>query len=195
LPAGYAPFGIQAITVNNTAQIYVTYAKTVAGSGDNANGAGLGMVNVFDVHGTLQETSHRDRATVERALGRGDGAGELRHLQQRHPRRQLRRRRDQRVRPGYRRIRGTIADANGQPFANPGLWVSRSVNGVRNQPTTTLYFAAGIADEADGVYGAYRSWCDGTRHDRTDRCVVFARYSRNGERKDLSLGEATTTRV
>src|SRR5262249_6017088 len=53
LPAGYAPFGIQAVTTGTTTILYVTYAQTVAGSNDNANGAGLGLVNTFDTKGTL----------------------------------------------------------------------------------------------------------------------------------------------
>ncbi|HZX89731.1 MAG TPA: TIGR03118 family protein, partial [Rudaea sp.] len=49
LPAGYAPFGIQAIGGN----IYVTYAKQVPGSNDEAHGKGLGVVDVYDPNGVL----------------------------------------------------------------------------------------------------------------------------------------------
>ena len=49
LPAGYAPFGIQAI--GN--QIYVSYAKQDAQAEDEVAGAGLGAVNVFDTAGNL----------------------------------------------------------------------------------------------------------------------------------------------
>ena len=55
LPAGYAPYGIQAIA-NGTAgaaQIYVTYAKQDASAKDDVNGAGLGLVDVFDANGTF----------------------------------------------------------------------------------------------------------------------------------------------
>ena len=48
---------------------------------------------------------------------------------------------------------GALADSNGTAFANPGLWGIGFGNGAQNQPTTTLYFAAGIANEADGLYG------------------------------------------
>ena len=54
LPAGYAPFGIQAVTSAGTTSIYVAYAMTQAGSDDEADGAGLGLVNVFDTHGVLK---------------------------------------------------------------------------------------------------------------------------------------------
>jgi uncharacterized protein (TIGR03118 family) len=45
----YHPFGIQAIGGN----IYVTYAKTQAGSTDEAHGPGTGFVDVYDPNGTL----------------------------------------------------------------------------------------------------------------------------------------------
>src|SRR6185312_785204 len=47
----------------------------------------------------------------------------------------------------------SIKNAAGQPIANPGLWGLAFGNGARNQPATTLYFTAGIADEVDGLYG------------------------------------------
>jgi hypothetical protein len=49
LPAGFAPFGIQTIGGN----IFVTYAKQVAGSNDEAHGQGLGAVDVYDANGKL----------------------------------------------------------------------------------------------------------------------------------------------
>jgi hypothetical protein len=48
---------------------------------------------------------------------------------------------------------GALADSSGTAFAHPGLWGIAFGNGAQNQPTTTLYFTAGIADEADGLYG------------------------------------------
>jgi uncharacterized protein (TIGR03118 family) len=49
LPAGFAPFGIQAI--GN--QIYVSYAMQDPAKEDDVKGAGLGVVNVFDTAGVL----------------------------------------------------------------------------------------------------------------------------------------------
>ena len=49
LPAGYAPFGIQAI--GNL--LYVSYALQDAAAEDEVKGAGLGVVNVFDAGGAL----------------------------------------------------------------------------------------------------------------------------------------------
>ena len=49
LPAGFAPFGIQAIG----AKLFVTYAKQDAAAHDNVDGSGLGFVDVFDTAGNL----------------------------------------------------------------------------------------------------------------------------------------------
>ena len=47
IPAGFAPFGIQAIG----AKLFVTYAKQDAEAHDNVDGAGLGFVDVYDTSG------------------------------------------------------------------------------------------------------------------------------------------------
>jgi uncharacterized protein (TIGR03118 family) len=51
IPAGFAPFGIQAIGSN----LFVTYAKQDAARHDNVAGAGLGMVDVYDTAGNLKQ--------------------------------------------------------------------------------------------------------------------------------------------
>ena len=48
---------------------------------------------------------------------------------------------------------GSVNDANGQPIATSGLAGIAFGNGADNQPTTALFFAAGIAQGADGLYG------------------------------------------
>ena len=48
---------------------------------------------------------------------------------------------------------GTINLSNGTTFVQPGLWGIAFGNGLDNQPTNTLFFAAGPNDEANGVYG------------------------------------------
>jgi uncharacterized protein (TIGR03118 family) len=154
LPAGYAPFGIQALTVQGQTLLYVGYAQQQAPENhDNANGAGLGIVDVFDTQGTLK--THLIAAggklnapwgialapdkfgtfSNDLLIGNfGDGAINA-------------------FDPSTGAFIGTISDANGQPILTPGLWGIAFGNGAQNQPTTTLYFAAGIADEADGLYG------------------------------------------
>lgn len=153
LPAGYAAFGIQALQLHAQTLIFVAYAKQAAGAQDKVDGAGLGLVNVFDTNGTLQKRliaaggalnapwgmalAPANFGTLSNALligNSGDG-----------------------VINGYDPMSGafigSVNDANGQPIATPGLWGTAFGNGANNQPTTTLYFAAGIAQGADGLYG------------------------------------------
>ena len=99
LPAGYAPFGIQ--TING--MIFVTYAKQDAEREDEVAGQGLGFVDAYDTDGSSSAASRR-AAQLERAVGpRAGRRRRLRPLQRRPAGRQLRRRRDQRVRAAARR--------------------------------------------------------------------------------------------
>lgn len=153
LPAGYAPFGIQAVTVGTTTTIYVTYAQTQAGSNDNANGAGLGLVNTFDTKGTLVKhlipTGGKLNAPWGVALAPADlgtfantilignfGDGTINAYK-----------------PDTGEFVDTIKNSAGTAIATPGLWGIAFGNGVRNQPTKTLFFAAGTGGETAGLYG------------------------------------------
>jgi uncharacterized protein (TIGR03118 family) len=153
LPAGYAPFGIQAITVGDTTTIYVTYAQTVAGSVDNANGAGLGLVNTFDTKGTLLKhliptggklnapwgvaLAPADWGTFSNTLLIGNfGDGTINAFK-----------------PDTGEFVDTIKNSAGAAIATPGLWGIAFGNGARNQPTKTLFFAAGTGGETAGLYG------------------------------------------
>jgi len=152
LPAGYAPFGIQALTVQGRTLLYVTYAQQDAARHGNINGAGLGLIEVFDTQGTLE--SHLVGAggkldapwgialapagfgalSNELLIGNfGDGLINA-------------------FDPVTGAFGGTVSDANGEPIANPGLWGIAFGNGAFSQPTTTLYIAVGVANGADGLY-------------------------------------------
>lgn len=155
LPAGYAPYGIQTINngTNGSPQIYVTYAKQDANAQDNTNGAGLGMVDIYGVDGTLVKElvmpggalngpwglalAPSDFGTLSNMLlvgNFGDG-----------------------VINGYDPVTGTfkgaVTDSSGHPIATPGLWGIAFGNDASNQPHNTLFMAAGTNDEANGVYG------------------------------------------
>ncbi len=153
LPAGYGPFGIQAVTLGNTSVIVVTYASQEAGSSDEVAGAGLGLVNVFDLNGTLLRhlvgVGGRLNAPWGVALAPATfgslanmllignfGDGIVNGFD-----------------PTTGVYAGSISDAGGTPLANEGLWGIGFGNGAQNQPVNTLYFAAGIADETAGLYG------------------------------------------
>jgi uncharacterized protein (TIGR03118 family) len=153
LPTGYAPFGIQAVTVNGASRIVVTYAQKLPTSDDNANGAGLGVVNVFDVHGTLISrlvqaggklnapwgiaVAPANFGTFSNNLLIGNfGDGVINAFDW-----------------SSGTYTGTLSDSSGTPLANPGLWGIGFGNGAQNQPASTLFFTAGIANEAAGLYG------------------------------------------
>ena len=148
LPAGYAPFGIQAIG----SQIYVTYAKQDAQAHDAVNGAGLGVVDVFDTAGTFVKRlvaggplnapwgvamAPAGFGTFGSALLVGNfGDGRINAFD-----------------PATGRFLGALSKADGTPIVIDGLWGIAFGNGVNQQPATTLFFAAGPVDETHGLYG------------------------------------------
>jgi len=149
LPENYAPFGIQAIG----GDIYVSYAKQEeAGSGEEEQGAGLGVVNVFDPQGNLirriaahgQLNAPWGIALAPASFGSFGGALLIGNLG------------DGRIN-GYDartgRFLGNLRGANNQPIEVDGLWGIQFGNGVENQPTNSLFWAAGPNDETNGAYG------------------------------------------
>jgi uncharacterized protein (TIGR03118 family) len=152
LPAGYAPFGIQAVMLGTQTRIVVTYAKRDAG-GDETVGAGLGVVDVFDTAGALVThlvtaggalnapwgvtLAPADFGTLSNKLLIGNfGDGMINGYD-----------------PESGTFAGSVRDDNGDPVAIPGLWGIAFGNDALDQPANTLYFAAGIADETAGLYG------------------------------------------
>jgi len=153
LPPGYAPFGIQALEVGGQTVIVVTYAQRATDSDEDVPGAGLGLVNVFDIQGVLLRhlvpvggnlnapwgvalapASFGSLASTVLIGNFGDGIINA-------------------YDPLSGAFVGTIKDASGQPLVNEGLWGLAFGNDTNSQPATTLYFTAGIADEAAGLYG------------------------------------------
>lgn len=156
LPAGYAPFGIQAVPTGGggAQQIVVAYAsKPAAGSADETTGAGLGVVSLFEADGTFvrrlvspggklnapwgMALAPADFGTLSSALLVGNfGDGKVHAFD---------------VTSG--RFLGTLKNAGGTEFAAAGLWGIAFGNGAANQPRNTLFYAAGPAGETAGAYG------------------------------------------
>jgi uncharacterized protein (TIGR03118 family) len=156
IPAGFAPFGIQAIPgtgVAGATQIYVTYAQQQAPDNhDNANGAGLGYVDIYDTNGKLIKQlvakgalnapwglalAPADFGTVSKMLLVGNfGDGKINAFD-----------------PASGTFVGSVNDSTGAAIATPGLWGIAFGNDADNQPHNTLFFAAGPNDEANGSYG------------------------------------------
>jgi uncharacterized protein (TIGR03118 family) len=155
LPAGYAPYGIQAIAngTGGAVQIYVSYAKQDSNAEDNVSGDGLGMVDIYDATGAFikqlvppggalngpwgMALAPADFGTLSKTLLVGNfGDGKINGYD-----------------PASGTFMGAIMDSAGHPFAMPGLWGIAFGNDAANQPHNTLFFAAGINDEANGSYG------------------------------------------
>jgi uncharacterized protein (TIGR03118 family) len=148
LPAGYAPFGIQQIGD----KIYVTYAQPDPTTHEKV-GAGLGLVDVFDTQGNL--LSHLipaggalnapwGLAMAPANFGKfssmllvgnfGDGKINV-------------------YDPATGAMQGTVSTNDGAAIVVPGLWALQFGNGLNSQPTNTLFYTAGPAAEAHGLYG------------------------------------------
>jgi len=147
IPKGYSPFGIHALN----GMVFVTYAEVNA-QGRETVGAGLGYVDAFDTEGNLlhQAISQGNlnapwgMALAPAGFGSlgGDllvgnfGDGVINAYD-----------------PNTFALKGQVTDASGNPIANPGLWeIFFGVNGVGDP--NTLYFAAGINNEKDGLFGS-----------------------------------------
>ena len=148
IPAGYKPFGIQ--TIGN--QIFVSYAHFTPGSPFEDHAVGLGFIDVFDATGTLVKrlvdvggALNAPWGMAQAPAGFGQfsndllvgnfGDGKINVYD-----------------PASGAVIGTLNDAKGAPVVLPGLWGMAFGNGAFNQPTTTLFFAAGPS-ATQGVYG------------------------------------------
>ena len=153
LPEGLAPYGIQAIQLDGETVLVVTYAQQDDDARDEVAGDGLGLVNTFDLDGNLIANlippggvlnapwgialAPADFGSLSDALLIGNfGNGLIQGFD-----------------AATGEHIGAVSDANGQPIQNDGLWAIAFGNGARNQRPSTLYFTAGIANQAAGVYG------------------------------------------
>lgn len=148
LPAGYAPFNIQAIGD----KLYVAFAKRAASGDDEQAGAGLGVVSVFDTGGNFikqlayggalnapwgmaMAPANFGAASNMLLVGNfGDGKINV-------------------YNPSTGAFMGALAKSDQTPIVIDGLWGIAFGPGVNSQPTNTLFFAAGPSDEKHGLYG------------------------------------------
>jgi len=153
LPAGYAPFGIQALNTGaaGAVQIYVTYAQqNGTDNHDQTDGAGLGFVDIFDTNGVFVThfltaggllnapwgvvLAPADFGTLSNAVLIGNvGDGKINA-----------------VAVGTGALVGAVVDSHGAAIAQPGLRGIAFGNDTGNQPHNTLFFTAG---GQDGVFG------------------------------------------
>lgn len=148
LPAGYAPFGMQAVGD----RIYVTFALKSATSNADVKAAGNGYVDVFDTAGNLVKqlvsggalnspwglaVAPSNFGTYSGKLLVGNfGDGKINAYD---------------ATTGA--LAGTLAKSDGSAIVIDGLWGISFGNGVSNQPTNTLFFTAGPNAAKNGLYG------------------------------------------
>jgi uncharacterized protein (TIGR03118 family) len=153
LPKGFAPFGIQ----NLNGMLFVTYAKTQAGSDDEMAGRGRGLVDAFATNGAFlgRVASHGQLnapwglAWAPTDFGRYSGDLLVGNFGDGHIN-------------AYRwdgkhwHAHGTLRDSHGQKVAIDGLWAiafGGGVNLANDGAANTLFFAAGPHDEEGGAFG------------------------------------------
>ncbi len=149
LPADYAPFGIQTIG----GHVFVTFANKTQGNDEENHGAGLGIVDEFDTDGNLVRRVISNGALdapwglAIAPAGFGDFGGDL----------LVGNFGDGRINafdPATGVFLGSLLDLNGNPIEIDGLWGLAFGNLGTGFSPGKLYFAAGINDEADGLFGS-----------------------------------------
>ena len=152
LPSGYAPFGIAAVSGN----LVVTFAKQESGSEDELHHQGFGVVDEFDTDGNLisriathgQLNAPWGIALAPAGFGpfSGDllvgnfGDGRINAFAQQGD-------------GSWERV-GGLRDSSGRAISIDGLCGIGFGNNGAAGPSTTLYFAAGPNDEANGLFGS-----------------------------------------
>ena len=148
IPAGFAPFNVQ----NIGGSLFVTYAKQDGPRHDDVPGDGLGYVDIFSPAGKLQgRLQHgpwmnapwgvvwtpRDFGEFSNTILVGNfGSGWIAAFN------------------GFtREFIGFMKNPDNSLVTIDGLWSLTFGNGGGAGPSTTLYFAAGINDEQDGLFG------------------------------------------
>lgn len=148
IPAGFAPFNVQ----NVDGRLYVTFAKQDAQKHDDVAGPGLGFVVVFDSSGNLLMRLKHGRwlnspwgvvhapedfgKFSKHVLVGNFGSGRIAAYD-----------------PETGNFQGLLRGPKGQPITIDGLWGLGFGNGATAGPLSTLFFAAGIQDEAHGLFG------------------------------------------
>jgi uncharacterized protein (TIGR03118 family) len=151
LPAGYAPFNLKFLGSN---LLVVTYALQDASKHDEVDGPGLGMVDLFDTSGNFlsrivspggplnapwglaQAPANFGTFSSDFLIGNfGDGTIDA-------------------FNPKTGAFLGALQDPSGNTISINGLWGFVFGSGAGLAPKTTLYFAAGYNNEADGLFGS-----------------------------------------
>lgn len=148
--AGYAPFNVQ----NLGGKLYVTYAQQNAAKHDDVAGAGNGYVDAFNLDGTFDHrvvslggnvnspwgltiapTSFRSFAGDLLVGNFGDGTISA-------------------FDPISGAFKGFLLGADGHPIVEGDLWGLINGNGAAGGSLNSVYFTAGVSNEAHGLFGS-----------------------------------------
>lgn len=186
-PAGYAPFGIKLANIGGQDRLFVSYAKQdVPGAGhDDVAGLGNGFINEFDTTGHFIQRFATGSAVGGTAPlnspigatiapagfgpnGKFGGALLVGNFGDSHVSAFS-------LKPdNFGTFLGQLSDAQGNPLTlnggiggsgTKGLWGIAFGNGHGGTDPNALYFAAGINDENDGLFGKVTMSDDGDGHD------------------------------
>ena len=148
IPVGFAPFNIQ----NLGGVLYVTYAMQKPDKHDDQSGPGFGFVDTYDLNGQLLRrvasggalNSPWGLAIAPATFGNFHGNLLVGNFG------------DGRINAfaADGSFRGQLKSETNAPIQIDGLWGLRFGNGALGASTNTLYFAAGINDEQDGLFGS-----------------------------------------
>jgi uncharacterized protein (TIGR03118 family) len=151
VPAGFAPFNVQNIGGN----LFVTYAKQNAAKHDPVGGAGFGFVTVFHADGTLAmrlEQGEWLNAPWGVALSPSDFGPFSHHI--------LVGQFKSGTIAAYNavsgRFEGQFRDTADKVLAIDGLWALSFGDSFTAGSPITLFFTAGIQDEAHGLFGTLK---------------------------------------
>jgi uncharacterized protein (TIGR03118 family) len=152
LPPAFAPFNIK--NINNL--LFVTYAQRDEDGREDVAGAGHGFIDVYDTDGRLVRrfasggalNSPWGLALAPAAfapfggalLVANDGDGHINAFD-----------------PGSGSFLGELTDDDGTPIAIPNLWALTFGNGHAGGDSETLFFAAGVAYDEHGLFGAIQA--------------------------------------
>ena len=149
LPAGYAPFGIQQLG----GKLYVTYAQKDATSGRDTAGAGLGLVDVFDLDGTLLTHLVDAGGALNAPWGLAMAPANFGKFANKLLVGNFGDGRINAYDPATGALAGTLSNNDGSAIVVDGLWALQFGNDLHDQPSNTLFYTAGPAAEAHGLYG------------------------------------------
>ena len=148
LPSGFAPFNIQ----NLGGTLYVTYARQDAAKHDEVAGAGLGIVDTYDLQGHLIArvasggalNAPWGLAIAPSSFGAMAGALLVGNFGDGHI-------------SAYNSTTdaflGQLSDLHGGTLAIDGLWAIAPGNNGNGGSSSLLYFTAGPDDESHGLFG------------------------------------------